>query len=314
MSSPGLGGRVVRGLRDNLVAIVLLVLVAVALRVFVPAFFTTENMKGLGLAVSMVGMVACTMLFCLASGDFDLSVEAIVAACGVLTAVVAREMHSGPLAIACGVLGGGLAGLLNGVLIAKLRVNALIATLGTMLVVRGVGYILCGGKATAVADPAVVALGAGMTPVWITAGCFVVFGLLLTKTVFGANTLAIGGNREAARLAGIPVDRVKIAIFTLQGVVAGSAGVILSARMGIGDPKTSQGFSLAVISACVLGGVSLSGGVGTIWGVLIGVLVMGTVNNTMNLMNVDTFYQYVAMGVVLLAAVLFDQFGRRRAV
>ena len=149
------------------------------------------------------------------------------------------------------------------------------------------------------------------TPIWITAGCFVVFGFLLNRTTFGPNTLAIGGNKEAARLAGIPVTRIKIIIFGMQGLVAGMAGVVMAARMTSGQPNSSAGFSLDVISACVLGGVSLSGGVGSISGTIVGVLIMGTVQNAMNLMNVEPFYQYVARGGILLAAVLFDQLRHR---
>jgi L-arabinose transport system permease protein len=142
--------------------------------------------------------------------------------------------------------------------------------------------------------------------------CFVVFGILLNRTIFGRNTLAIGGNAEAARLAGIDVTRTKIIIFTLQGLMAGFAGVILASRMTSGQPATAQGLELQVISACVLGGVSLTGGVGTITGVIVGVLIMGTVQNAMNLLNVPPFYQYVASGSILLAAVLFDRLKRRR--
>jgi L-arabinose transport system permease protein len=120
--------------------------------------------------------------------------------------------------------------------------------------------------------------------------------------------LAIGGNKEAARLAGINVERVKMIIFTLQGFMAGFAGVVLASRMTSGQPNTSQGFSLDVISACVLGGVSLSGGVAPILGAIVGVLIMGTVQNAMNLLNIPTFYQYVVRGAILLIAVLIDQF------
>jgi len=138
-----------------------------------------------------------------------------------------------------------------------------------------------------------------------------VYGVILNRTTFGRNTLAIGGNKEAALLAGISVARTKIVIFALQGAMAAFAGVVLASQMTSGQPNSSQGFSLDVISACVLGGVSLAGGVGTISGTIAGVLIMGTVQNVMNLQNVDTFYQYVARGGILLAAVLFDQLKKR---
>lgn len=126
-------------------------------------------------------------------------------------------------------------------------------------------------------------------------------------TAFGKNTLAIGGNSEAARLAGIDVEKNKTVIFLLQGIVTGAAGIILASRMTSGQPNAALGFELDVISACVLGGVSLSGGVGTIGGIIVGVLIMGTVQNAMNLMNIPTFYQYVVRGGILLIAVVIDK-------
>jgi L-arabinose transport system permease protein len=148
-------------------------------------------------------------------------------------------------------------------------------------------------------------------PVWICLGLFALFGFILKRTTFGRSTLAIGGNEEAARLAGINVDRVKITIFTLQGIVAALAGVLLAARLGIGDPKTAQGSELSIISACVLGGVSLSGGIGRMSHVIAGVFIMGIVENAMNLLNIDSFYQYIVRGAILLGAVMLDRLKQR---
>ena len=328
--------------------VVLVVLVAVA-AAFVPNFASLVNFKGLALMVATVGIIACTMLLCLASGDFDLSVGSVVAMSGVMAAVVVNATGSVPLGIAAGLAAGALVGLVNGTVIAVLGVNALITTLATMQIVRGVSYIVSQGKAIGVREEGFYALGntawprfdgyfptlsvtyhAGFpwvqwsfgfaygdmsipTPVWIMLGCFVFFGLLLNWTTFGRNTLAIGGNAEASRLAGIAVARTKIVIFTLQGLVAGFAGVILASRMTSGQPTTGQGLELQVISACVLGGVSLTGGVGTMLGVVVGVLIMGTAQNAMNLCRIPPFYQYVASGGILLAAVLIDRLKQRRS-
>lgn len=295
------------------------ILLFVVLSLFVPFFFTWVNMVGLALSVATVGMIACTMLFCLASGDFDLSVESIVAFTGVLVAVVINATGSVMIGILAGLLAAGSAGLINGFIIAKLRINALITTLATMQIMRGLGFIVSGGTAVGIKAPGFFLLGSGNfldipIPVWITILCFIVFGFLLNRTTYGRNTLAIGGNREAALLAGIPVDRIKIIIFTTQGLMAGLAGIVLASRMTSGQPNSSVGLSLDVISACVLGGVSLSGGVGTVLGTIVGVLIMGTVQNAMNLLNIPTFYQYVARGGILLLAVLFDQLKYRRNV
>ena len=218
------------------------------------------------------------------------------------------------LGITAALAAGALVGLVNGFVIAKLRINALITTLATMQIVRGVGFIVCRGIPRPIMLPSLgEATPLGIpTPVWITAACFLTFGLLLNKTVFGRNALAIGGNREAARLAGIPVVRTKIIIFTLQGLMAAFTGIVVAAKMQLAHPRPIDGFSLNVISACVLGGVSLSGGVGTIMGAIVGVLIMGTVENAMELCRIEYFYKYVIRGAILLAAVLFDQLKQRR--
>lgn len=306
-----------QALKDNAGVLAAFLVLFVLVSLLVPSFLTRVNFIGLALSVSLVGMLSSTMLFCLAAGDFDLSVESVVAFSGVLAAVVVNATGSVALGIGAGVLAGGAVGLANGAVISLVGINALITTLATMQIVRGLGFIVSDGKAVGVAREGFFFLGNSFllgipTPIWITAACFLGFGILLHQTTYGRRTLAIGGNKEAARLAGVAVERVKIAIFTVQGLVAGLAGVVLASRMTSGQPNTSVGLSLDVISACVLGGVSLSGGGGTILGTILGVLIMGTVQNAMNLLNIPTFYQYVARGVILLVAVLFDRFHRRR--
>ncbi|HTK83205.1 MAG TPA: L-arabinose ABC transporter permease AraH [Bacteroidota bacterium] len=291
---------------------VLFILVAL----LVPNFFSLVNLNGLMLSVATVGIIASTMLFCLAAGDFDLSVGSIVAAAGILAAVTINATGSVMMGIVAGIVLGGLVGIINGFVIAALGINALISTLATMQIVRGFAYIISDGKAIGIREEGFFSLGVTTilsipAPVWIMILCFLVFGVLLNKTIFGRHTLAVGGNKEAARLAGIPVKRVKMTIFALQGVIAGFAGVILASRMTSGQPATAQGLELQVISACVLGGVSLSGGVGSMSGVIVGVLIMGTVQNAMNLLNIPPFYQYVASGAILLASVMLDRLRRR---
>lgn len=298
---------------DNYGMLVVFAVLFVACAIFVPNFATFINMKGLGLAISMSGMVACGMLFCLASGDFDLSVASVIACAGVTTAVVINLSESLWLGVAAGLLLGVAFGLLNGFVIARLKINALITTLATMQIARGLAYIISDGKAVGIEDERFFALGyanwLGLpAPIWITVVCMVLFGLLLNKTTFGRNTLAIGGNEEAARLAGVPVVRTKVVIFALSGLVSAAAGIILASRMTSGQPMTSIGYELIVISACVLGGVSLKGGIGKISYVVAGVLILGTVENAMNLLNISPFAQYVVRGLILLAAVIFDRY------
>ena len=291
-------------------------LLFIVLSLTVENFFSTANVVGLMLSVAQIGMVACTMMLCLASRDFDLSVGSTIAFTGVLSAIILESTQSLSLAVASGLMAGALIGAGNGVLIAYLRVNALIATLATMLMVRGMAFIVSKGQAVGIADEGFISFGDTLVlglplPVWVTVACFSVFGVLLNHTVFGRNTLAIGGNPEAARLAGVKVERLRVWIFLLQGLVTAMAGLILASRITSGQPNSAQGFELDVISACVLGGVSLQGGKARIFGVVIGVLIMGTVENVMNLMNVDAFYQYLMRGIILLAAVLLDQLKSR---
>lgn len=220
------------------------------------------------------------------------------------------------IGVAAGLLLGILCGLVNGFVIAKLKINALITTLATMQIVRGLAYIISDGKAVGIEDESFFALGYANwfglpAPIWLTVACLIIFGLLLNKTTFGRNTLAIGGNEEAARLAGVPVVRTKIIIFVLSGLVSAIAGIILASRMTSGQPMTSIGYELIVISACVLGGVSLKGGIGKISYVVAGILILGTVENAMNLLNISPFAQYVVRGLILLAAVIFDRYKQK---
>ena len=292
---------------DQYGMLVVFAVLFIACAIFVPNFATFINMKGLGLAISMSGMVACGMLFCLASGDFDLSVASVIACAGVTTAVVINLTESLWIGVAAGLLLGILCGLVNGFVIAKLKINALITTLATMQIVRGLAYIISDGKAVGIEDESFFALGYANwfglpAPIWLTVACLIIFGLLLNKTTFGRNTLAIGGNEEAARLAGVPVVRTKIIIFVLSGLVSAIAGIILASRMTSGQP---------MISACVLGGVSLKGGIGKISYVVAGILILGTVENAMNLLNISPFAQYVVRGLILLAAVIFDRYKQK---
>lgn len=302
---------------DDYSLIGIFVVLFAVLSMTVRYFFSWDNVVGLALSVSQIGMVSCTMMFCLASRDFDLSVGSTVAFAGVFCAIVSNATGSVAIGIAAAIVAGALVGFVNGVVIAKLKINALITTLATMEIVRGLAFIASHGQAVGVSSEAFFTLGSSQflglpVPVWITLACFVVFGVLLNKTIYGRNTLAIGGNPDAARLAGVAVDRVRIAIFLIQGLVAALAGVILASRMTSGQPNAGEGFELNVISACVLGGVSLMGGRATISGVLVGVLIMGTVQNAMSLMNIDAFYQYLVRGAILLIAVLVDQLKNRR--
>lgn len=301
----------IKYLYTNYSIILIFLIMFVLLSIFVPYFFTWRNMVGLALSVVTIGLIANTMMFALASGDFDLSVSSTVAFSGITAAVIINNTGNVGIGILVGVLAGGLVGLINGFSIAKLGLNALITTLATQMIFRGMAFIFSNGRAVGISQAGFFTLGNSMifgipTPIVIMVTFFVLFGILLNNTVFGKNTLAIGGNTKAAELAGINVDLTKIIIFTAQGFMAGFAGVILASRMTSGQPNAAQGLELDVISACVLGGVSLNGGIATMSGVVVGVLIMGMISNALNLLNVATFYQYVVRGSVLLIAIYLE--------
>ena len=306
-----------RTLLDTSGLIAIFIVLFIALAVAIPDFLTSRNMVGLLLSVTIIGTIATTMMMVLALGEVDLSVASIVAFAGVSAAVITSASGSVLIGALGGIAAGALVGVFNGFVVARFGINSLIATLAAMEFVRGLAYITSGGDAVMITVPGFFELGSasflGLTlPVWTMIICFVIFGFVLNLTAFGRNVLATGGNPEAAALAGVNVRRLKIIVFGLQGLVAGIAGVLLTSRMGLGDPNTSMGLELAVISACVLGGVALSGGVASITGVLVGVLIMGCVQNAMGLLNVPTFYQYLVRGAILLLAVLFDRWKQQK--
>lgn len=292
----------------------LVVIFAIAFAVVsltVPNFLTERNMLGLLQSVVTIGIVACTMMFCLASRDFDLSVGSTVAFTGMIAVMASNESGSILIGLLAALIAGSLVGLFNGLVIARFKVNALIATLATMQIVRGLALISSDGRAVGINDPSFYQLALSKflgvpTPIWVMIVLFVIFGFVLNRTVFGKNTLAIGGNPEASRLAGVNVANMRIWIFALQGLVCAIAGILLASRITSGQPNAATGLELSVISACVLGGVSLAGGRASMTGVIVGVLIMGIAENVMNLLNIQAFYQYVVRGFILMLAVLLD--------
>ncbi|GAB5505085.1 MAG: L-arabinose ABC transporter permease AraH [Rhizobiaceae bacterium] len=294
---------------QGLVVIFLIAFTVVS--IFVPNFLTERNILGLLQSVVTVGVVACTMMFCLAARDFDLSVGSTVAFTGMVAVMASNFTGSIVAGLLVALAAGAGVGFFNGFVIAKFHINALITTLATMQIVRGLALITSDGRAVGINDPAFYQLALSKwfgipTPIWVLALLFVIFGFVLNRTVFGKNTMAIGGNPEASRLAGVNVDWTRIWIFTLQGMVAAIAGILLASRITSGQPNSAVGLELSVISACVLGGVSLAGGRATISGVIVGVMIMGIAENVMNLLNIPAFYQYIVRGVILLLAVLLD--------
>jgi L-arabinose transport system permease protein len=291
--------------------LVIFVLAFALVSLLVPSFLTERNMLGLFQSVVTIGIVACTMMFCLASRDFDLSVGSTVAFSGMVAVMASNASGSIVIGLLAALACGTFVGFVNGTIIAKLKINALITTLATMQIVRGLALISSDGRAVGINDPGFYQLALSKflgipTPIWVMVILFCIFGFVLNRSVFGRNTLAIGGNPEASRLAGVNVDGMRIWIFTLQGLVCAVAGILLASRITSGQPNAATGLELSAISACVLGGVSLAGGRAAMTGVIVGVLILGIAENAMNLLNIQAFYQYLVRGLILLLAVLLD--------
>jgi ribose/xylose/arabinose/galactoside ABC-type transport system permease subunit len=246
------------------------------------------------------------------SGGLDISVGGVLALTGVVAAKLAVMGYPLGLAILIGVLCGGLIGVINGFLIVGLKITPVIATLGTMNVARGLAFLISGGRAVVTGLPPDFRLagrayvGPIPVPVIIMAVVFILFYFLLHHTLLGKYTYAIGGNKETARLSGVPVSRVQFVLYVLVGLMVGLAGIIMASRLASGQPDVGYGFEFDVIVAIILGGTSLAGGEGTVFGTMIGALIVGVLTNGLNLLGVHTFYQYVFQGVVLIFAVLLD--------
>ena len=305
--------------------IVFFLLVALALVIVIfsfasPYFFDVRNGMNIGRAVSIIGIAAAFTTMLLIAGGLDLSIGAVMNAAGVVAAIVLRDTGLGVGgAIAAGLAAGALVGRVNGLFIAKIGVNPIIMTIATQFVVRGLTLGLAASTSKIIADPSFLALGQGYLHlgsvsipaplIWMLLSMLVVW-VILRFTLFGKYVYAIGGNASACRRAGINVDRTTIALYVLSGVGAAVAGLVLAGLQGAGIPY-GAGNELSVVSAVILGGVSLSGGVGLIQGTLVAVLLVGVLKNGMTLMNISSVYQMVAEGLVLVAAVTLDRLKRR---
>jgi len=312
--------------------------------VAVPGFFTRENLTTVLLHVSINAILALGMTFVIVTAGIDLSVGSVLALAGVLTAAT---LTSGPVldtvgvagatvaAIAVGVGLGMAAGVLNGTITAWLGVAPFMVTLAAMTIARGLARLFTGGvpigfparddprfEAKVAALDALHVLGGGRIPVpglprgfpvpaLVMIVLAVAAAFVLTRTRFGRYVYAVGGNEEAARLAGVPVRLVKLSVYAIAGACAGLAGVLLVGQLRSGGPDAGLLYELNAIAAAVIGGASLFGGIGTAWGALVGALLIGVLNNALDLLGVQSFWQEIVKGGIILLAVLFDVWTKR---
>lgn len=291
-------------------------------------FASPDNLVNVLRQVSIEAIIAFAMTAVIITGGIDLSVGSLVALTGVVAGLVMRATLDWPAA-ACIALGlgaavgaGGMIGSLSGAIVARLALPPFIVTLGAMLMARGGAFILCDGQPVYELPPDLLRLGRGFVaegligralpvPVLVMLGAYALFAFMLARTAPGRNIISVGSNEEASRLAGIPVRRTKLAVYAVTGAVCGLAGLLQDAKLMAADPKVGEMWELNIIAAVVVGGTSLFGGRGSMTGTLVGALIIGVLNNTLNLMHVEHFWQKVALGTVILAAALIDA-GLRR--
>ena len=307
--------RFLRAREMRIVAVVLAV--SLALSGATPHFLNSSNLTAVAIGFATDAIIAIAMTIVLVSGGFDLSVGSTLALAGV---VVAKLLHSGAsigIAIPATLAVAALVGAVNGLIITRFKVNPLITTLGMMSIGSSATLVLSGGYPVSRLPQSFLFLGQGFiwgvpVAVLITLLLVIIGDILLRRTRWLRLVYYVGGNEQAAALSGIPVERVRLLSYIFCSVMAGFAGIIATSRLSAAFPLAGTGTELRVISACVIGGCSLSGGEGSILGSLLGVLLMALINNGLVLLNVSIYWQGIVSGLILIAAVTFDMLSRRR--
>lgn len=318
---PGIGGKVnLSALFRRYGIVIILVAMIVLLLVASPTFRTLQNAVNVLQQISVNGILAMGMTFVICVAGIDLSIGSLIAVSSVICgAVLSANPANIPLAVLLSVLVCGAFGLFNGFFIARFNLFPFVVTLASLMISRAVAYIISDGQSFVLESPGFKAIGQGklfgMVPYGVIIFLVVttIAYVLLARTKFGRYVYATGGNIRAAIASGVNVFAVKVAVYSMMGVCAAIAGIILSSRVNAGQPSIGVGYEQDAIAACVIGGTSLNGGVGTIFGTFIGVIMIGVINNGMNLLGVSSYYQQMVKGAIILGAVLLDQFiGQKR--
>lgn len=313
----GVGNRF-SGAVSQIAAAGVLIVVFVALSIAAPSFLTADNLFNLGSQTSVNAVMAVGVTLVIITGGIDLSVGSVAALSGVIGVLLMAEYGFDPLTgIIGGIVVGALAGLVNGLLVAVVGLPPFIATLGMLSVARGLVLISTGAVAVFGAPDSFRLLGQGVVgvipiPILLILLVAVCGHLVLTRTRLGRYAYVMGSNSDAARLSGVPVRKYTTAVYVLAGALAGLGGMIASSRISSGQPNFGEGLELDVIAAVVIGGASLFGGRGTVWGSLIGAFLVAVIRNGAVQLDISTFYQNVLIGVIIWLAVWWDTYQRRK--
>jgi ribose/xylose/arabinose/galactoside ABC-type transport system permease subunit len=297
-----------------IIAFALLILVFSMLS---PSFLKINNILNVLRQVSINGIITIAMMLVIITGGIDLSVGSMVAFSGVILAIFVRDGHNMWLGMLVGVAAATALGCVNGFFVAKRKMAPFIVTLAMMTIARGLTYVVSNSKPISPLAQKFVIIGKGNIlgipiPVIILFVIFITILFVLNFTAFGRYIYAVGGNERTAFVSGINTDRVKILVYSTSGLLCGLAAVVLTARVSAGLPVAANGYELDAIAATVIGGTSLTGGKGRLWGAMIGVLIIGVINNGLDLMNVFSYYQQIVKGVIILLAVEIDQVSNKR--
>ena len=299
--------------KGNIGIIVVLIIMCVAVALATDKFLTTNNIISVLRQISINTYIALGMTLIIILGHIDLSVGSIVAMSGTLTVgfIVNQGLPLG-VAIVAGLLVGTAAGFISGLIVANFKVPAFIITMAMMNIASGIAYVYTGGQSTRITNKLFIEIGTGYLfnviplPVVYMVVLIILFSFILSKTKFGTYVYAIGGNREAARLSGVPIKKIEIIVFTISGLLSAFAGLVLCSRMYSGQPSVGSGYELDAIAACVLGGTSMTGGKGRISGTVFGAMVIGIISNGLNLIGVSSYWQLIIKGLIIACAVLLD--------
>lgn len=298
--------------------IAVLVVFAIVMTIVSDVFLSKANIEAILLSLSVEGTIAVGMVILLISGGLDLSVGSTLAFAGVVTGLALTSLGlPAILAILIGLLSALGVGLINGLLVAKLKINPFITTLGMMITIRGLLRVLAKGRAVLNLPEAFTVIGQGRLfgiqyPIYVMLAVVIIGDLLMRNSRFFRQSYYIGGNERAARLSGINVDLVKIFNYCLVAVLAGLAGLMITARFGSSSLTVGTGVELRVITATIIGGASLSGGEGSVFGAFLGALFMAVLANSLNLLGVESFWQDFITGLILIIAVVVDVINERR--
>ncbi len=283
-----------------------------------PAFLTTRNILNLLRQSAVVGVLSAGMTLIIISGNFDISVGYICGCAGAISAVLITKGFSFWAVVPVVIVFGAVVGVISGIAVAKFAIPSMIATLGMGQVVNGALLLITGGYPISVKEPVMTYIGKESflgipVPIYLFVLAIVFVNFILLKTIVGRHIYAVGGNDETSRLSGIRVDGIKVLVFVLSSILAALSGVILTARVGTATATAGTGYELDAIAAVVIGGTCVSGGEGNAWKTIIGVLFMSVISNSFNLLEVHVYFQYVLKGLIILVAVGFDSYNRKKA-